>query len=1139
MRNLSDGIIVHQCGATLDRSIREAFKITSDALLKAYNFEQLDLLGQVTAKSNVAGAFSKFAIFNLIPYSGLYDALFLEDVYRALQNPLQPLTAETVQLYSSLVKTDWNKDVQMRRSFITYLRSGFGIFLIALHCMKAITLPNKFLWPTSRVLDSGTSRASRYVCQSSELLAFVRSIAINVNEQRDPAFAAVERSEKRVTWYLTNATRVVLTLGWHKPEDVNLEDLLALREFDLIDGVNKTVSVQETFLDSLIRKFGDRCKVSPLDWQIALSALEQKRGRNFHSVQEKNNLEFSVSSETEAGFASQVASLLPSQGRPGRIENLSAIPGSNFDIGLCSKHWIKLQKIYLKQLKRESSKQSLLSIGLLNLYLFVYLPGWFARNPGVNISYPSTPNLLKRVLFVSRLQDDKKELPITLMNFLTKRSEKLNHANTTLYAVIMQIEQFFDFLKLKSDELEGCDAFEQPICHLDYPKVNRPGQTTKEVFPIRIFPIFLRYVEAIKDYHDKIIDAVMRGSISDQELSEALKLGLNCVDTRSSFFVENFGPSPIVKFGDRSIEIQYLPYFPERTYVKLRDLGIVKVPRPHVLNQIIVALYTGLRHNHIQWLDVDTFDQHVTDDHDFAAKLYVNTDKVKKCAWVADVNMSVIKILRQQKAWREQIEDKGFHKKCFYNNEPKTRYAPIKALFAANVLTGAPHPDSAYDRGWSDMLIGFQIWINELVSEIGGKPYSFASLMPVGIKPNDPKREEKLKKLAKSTKGKCELKVSSEITPHSSRANVVKNHAMTMLTPELIGERFTGQAPGTVAYYCRPHPDDLKDMQIRQALEMQNLALNNEISNFFESKEHSADIGKAALLNSNIAKSMLVNTEQTLARYGCISTFAGEGIISGIDLIRERGISRLAFNDTEICPYNNKCPDYIVEHIGGRRRCSLCPAAVRSIDHLPAVSAAVKYTFELLYDFDRIITSLEQSGKYLSEVINDKETERQRVAEDLAGWQLCENILERTRAKFSAREDSIEWIVEEPEILMAELQRVEVKNEDVKFLIARLMECDSYPGFKSEKVEREFDLLRRKALAAIGDFDKAFDMRMPINAAAECTGLFRSLVQARKISIAEIVDILNGLNRSCVAISPKEHLSTRVESRVELEYESI
>ena len=82
-------------------------------------------------------------------------------------------------------------------------------------------------------------------------------------------------------------------------------------------------------------------------------------------------------------------------------------------------------------------------------------------------------------------------------------------------------------------------------------------------------------------------------------------------------------------------------------------------------------------------------------------------------------------------------------------------------------------------------------------------------------------------------------------------------------------------------------------------------------------------------------------------------------------------------------------------------------------------------------------------------------------------------------------------------------------TEATQYVLARLAECVAYPTLDSPQIRSQFDMLRRRLAAHLGQFKEAFDLKIPANPAQECAGLLRSLAGAYKLEYADIVRMLS------------------------------
>lgn len=110
--------------------------------------------------------------------------------------------------------------------------------------------------------------------------------------------------------------------------------------------------------------------------------------------------------------------------------------------------------------------------------------------------------------------------------------------------------------------------------------------------------------------------------------------------------------------------------------------------------------------------------------------------------------------------------------------------------------------------------------------------------------------------------------------------------------------------------------------------------------------------------NSHLSQSMALNKMETITSYGGISLNLKEEGKSGLDMLIENSNIKIAFNKTEMYPYNNNCPPELIKELKGIRRCGICPYAVRSIDHLPAIAVKKRQAMELLEDIEKKLSRL-------------------------------------------------------------------------------------------------------------------------------------------------------------------------------------
>ncbi len=1108
MLNTTTSLLVNASGDKLRKSVKRALLHASRTLLRSYGMDGLDLT-LVTSKTHLGFAFCKFVELNLLVEKTVFDHAYLENAFACSQHD------DTIppDMFQRFFPASGSEGLGYTKTYAQKVKRGIGLFLVSLHTEGTITLPSTFRWPTSRT-SSESGIAGNAICVHSELLSFVRSVETVRSNSQNQEFSAL-RNAKRAEWFLTYGTKALLATGWNKPEEVNYFDLFEVfKAQDESRGEISNVSVYKEFAEIIGRKFRGRVPEGfgvPGAWDGLLDAhraqqVFEKNSVGVLSLHSGNPVD---GEHVGANLSSEEAfnKLLSSHAGSGNTVKLREYVLSLSEPNLLSRSlekWLDLQRIYMKNVKRESYKTMESAFGHFNLYLYVYVVAWFKENPSSGLKFPVNPDLLVGTAFISRLVESN-ALPRTFMDYMNTRSIQAEWDGNSFYGTLKQLELFFSYIERNAHKLENCTKFVQPLTSEDFPPSASKGRSNKIPVKRRHLGFFIAYAHAVKDYIDSITMNIVDGHVSIERIQEFRH------STRGDIVIDcsanqDVARLPMASINGKLIALDYIPSVLRFDWKRHIDGRYLLIPHPHTVNQIIVALYSGIRHNHIQWLDAEKFDRFVTDD--VFPELFVNTDKKMKKPWRPRVNAEVISVLRDQLAWRKMIDEPRFAERHFYNDNKDTSYPKFLPLFASS-NSGLPHPDSAYASTWIKLLTGFQGFLLNVVDPATEKMPVLIKLRPAGVDFYDIDPKWKFNTYATSTEALVPLRIVSEITPHSARVGVVSD-LIHYLPADMIGSKVTGQTERVVRYYVHADAEEIADQALYQGMDLRRRALLGEFEGSVNGGARVSSMNiKADAVNSSLAKSMRRDVQETIARYGCISLVNSDGE-SGIDYLTERGIDQAAFNDTEICPFGNNCPPELIKLLKGFRRCSICPYAVRSIDHLPAICAKKKCKAEDLVALDRRMEAGEKNGSLSADAMDVLEDERMRLAEEIAGWELCEEVLEQARQRIENGSDTRRWVVEKPEILLQRFERVELDGTEPHYLLARLLECNSYPGFQSPLIALKFDALRRRILAnASTSLDEVLSLDVPSDPAAECMGVIRSLVASRKLSTDDVVSILS------------------------------
>lgn len=1090
-------LVILQTVEDLRPNIVAALRDASKWVLEAYGLQHIDLSAVTTKNHLEASLPAHIERFILKDGVTTLNEQYVKDVFAFVSVDGGHCTPT---LYASVTGTASTPAGQhaYRKAYLPPLRRGFSAFLIALHIRRAIVLPFSFQWPWRLELGrKGAVLGKHELCplrHLPELLRFIRSVDYREGAaQSEEIFTAYNSKQRERLVWLTQ--RLIIAGGWLEPADVNYEDMLALKaanddtRFSGHDDLGMLL-----LADLLERKYGDALPVTAAGWRTALTNERPKRMLD--------GLQTGLGTG-HSTLLEQAAALSPVSLAPDALTKLPSLPGVDFDLKANSATWIVIERAFLRKIRRENKKQRITALGYLNIYLFGYLAYWYAENPDFTYPFPSTPVKLTSAVFVADLGLLEGHVrPMSLVEFLDSVAQLRGWNAASHYGLLKQLELLFEFVERYSDSLPESKGFRQPIHRSDYPAQTKSTGTKKRPIPRRIFKLFLSYLEALAALSDVLVERAVAGELSRSEL-----YGLDGSRTTIDCYARHdvFGFAPVVFYRDKVFPLQRIPNVFYVETRRLKDGREVKIPHPHALHQIITSLYTGVRHNHIQWLDSKSFDQNVDDalgGREFA-ELEVNTDKARSRSWKSFVNFRVIEILRQQRAWRDLIDDPGFSEKIFYNSNPESKWGSFYPLFSYSP-DGRPHTDALYSSCWFRLLGGLQ----SLLGSVGEEGIRLIRLLPPGVAYDDPDLDEKLREYGSGQPQICKVSIKSDITPHSARVSVV-SHAIGILPADLIGRYWTGQSEATVYHYVVPDEEEIYAEQQRQSLALRHRGYEDGYeAMLLATPGRKTPHIKADDVNSNLSKSLRDNLEETISAYGCISLSFGEQDKTGLDVLRDTRAIGAVENKTEICPYGNHCPPEVVAQLKGWRRCGPCHFAVRSVDHLPAITAKIRQVLEGLSEIESRIATAVNRDDFTADELDILEHNRDVLAEDLAAWQMAAEVLEVMRQRIAAGASTKSWHVRNPEIIEKHLSRALFPTDTTGYVLARLPECEAFPILESPQIKARFELLRRQLLANSGNIRAALRLEPSCNPAAECLGLIRSIVAAHRITIENLKEML-------------------------------
>jgi len=673
----------------------------------------------------------------------------------------------------------------------------------------------------------------------------------------------------------------------------------------------------------------------------------------------------------------------------GRMRNRTHLkPGDNwpqesvlpdhipFDWVNQSAHWLAGFRLYAKMTEYSDADQEFNNYTSFMHYLTVYLPIYFYENPDSDASYPSRIEGLDGFKFMSRpFEIPFKNLPLPYVDFVREfYREALPMRKNT---VVRKLYTFFELILSKGVYLGIPGDFKSPVLLTDIPGTGgRPTKTTKRRLPSKAYWSALLYAYKIYDY----VSIINRKCLNDAVFAEQYPVlfrnlevdELGLFDIRD--ILDDDEADCVISFQGVEHTANLVPScFFHPVELPIKQKGNRFVIRPHAIAHLICALETGIRNQHIQWLSYD-FDKSIEDlktediDPEKCYELFVMTDKSNK-SWTAITAGRVIRVLREIKIFRDQVDAKSFDDKLYYEGRSEnSHYPPFKMLFAFNLKTGNPYSNNVYDNGFKSLMSGLQCVLDHY-----GVEYSVFEIV-------DHERT---------------YRIRTKLSPHSMRVTVVSVYRQ-YLTPEEIGHNMTNQTPPTVWYYTVLDAEDLQKMQTEQERGVSQFNRVNSEVRLLGNGGISIDTTNP---NSKLAKAFKEDPRQAITDSGavCSHLFEREGGKTGIDiLLNSNGNLNLAFLPTYICPYDRICPeDQKKRNLANR--CNYCDYAIRTIEHLPALVCRRR---DLAEELDRLDAFIGENSAKLTEGDElDIDAKRSIIAEDLGSLHLIEVILEQNRQR--------------------------------------------------------------------------------------------------------------------------------------------
>lgn len=1032
------------------------------------------------------------------------------------------------------------------RNYFRGVKYGLQLTLLYLWAHRALILPYRFCAPHTGIEAPYLSRKI-LIPFYTETSWMARSINTACSEKIK---LPNDTPQKLYDFYSGLWWKLILSTTWNSPEDISAQDLIDIHIANIHArrGSNKyiTSSLSISLLNAVLHEqFEEKLSFDKEDvsQRLALSTQEKRRENILNTAPFEGNitlenifdnrfeqrhaynsltqiknlytLEAHASDETIIAILKDIAWSTLTEDK--QLDFIASDPDLlPVEATNAYKYWHKLFTIYVDSIRRENYKACTIQFGLFVCYLVFYLSWWFKQhNTEEKLTYPTTASELIGAIYISRPAMIEGQYPMDYASFHRAMGAKADWAGNTSYGYMKQLEKIFQWIEKKSDVLPDCKGFTNALSGSDFEQTTRYGQTNKTPIPRRLFNPLVSYVYALEKFQLHLIEGIESGRIEPHQFKGMGACWLKPAD---------FGIELECQLGDESLPIKNVPQFFYVDKHKFLSNGMLETQEnlnPAELRICLLMLETGIRANHIKWLDLHQYDSLARTDSNLSLQpLMVNTDKAKKHPWLATVSSRVIDLCNRQRKWREKVQDEGFQQEAYYNNNPKSKFGKFVPLFSAQE-NGSPRA-AGYDDTWLQIMRGFEHFLREHQLD----DYALYGYKPVGskikygdyIQPTPIPIEDELPDNLNIDGPHTKIILGCRHTPHSARVSVVSND-ITLIPARVIGKHRTGQSEGVVYYYAVIDEDTVRATQQAQWDEfsehLQEDLMNDEL-------QQKAMI-KANKMNSNLANDIKADPNMAIEAYGLMTLEIcteeqTEATIDkskktkpkdGLALLRQKQSQSLAFNTTHICPFNNICAKEIVHRFNRLQPCAVCPYAIKGVEHIPAIAAAAASSRERAAEAEKKLRTLRSGGDKSIEETTQLEAEQDWLLMESLGWEYAEQKLYDKAQTLKGEFEKGIYDVDEPQFIANRIEKFEIQDKnDPEYLIKRLRECQAYPTLDSPTIRAKFDIARRRLLATTGNMEEAFSLEQSTDSAKELYALIQSYMNTYQLPPASVFGLL-------------------------------
>lgn len=710
--------------------------------------------------------------------------------------------------------------------------------------------------------------------------------------------------------------------------------------------------------------------------------------------------------------------------------------------------WLKLRSAYFENRKRngyESQKTNVSTLNFLFNYIFFYLNRWNIKNPENKIIIPKSPKDFHRTLFfnntlISSKMDERPFTIIELLNYIYDSATQKN-------VIIRNLNLFFNFIQdfyFEDKEVWSKDL-SNPIRKNDYFKMTKNKKTNKVIIPKETYVSLKKYLYSLEFLGEYLFDKVLENpNFIDFDLAKE-----NFINT------EKFGFIPVFFEKGKCYPILsvYNTFVYKKRLIKIKDeTREILIPSNTIIRAFILMLNTGLRSAQVKWLDKTNWN--IDDKEKIQAyyKISINTDKSHD-EWFTYVPNLVYQSLLKETDFQNSLQEDFVNTLVNYQNRDFTRFEDINCLFKSGSTNGYPIEITKY---WADILWSFQNTLNNVNEEQCQLIYF---------------NQEEVN-IRRSVEGLeyCELRAYAVHTPHSMRATFCTHMSEYLERNEIAALVGHSSSLVTSEVYIKPEDSTIKDK-----MERANNIFENSVNSDYFNKDSVAHI-KPNLNQSSLQKAFLKDRDQTIELFNItsismnINKDSEEQSKKAISLLKNARMDHVVFETTHICPVGGICPQEVMGIIGDKRRCGLCPLALKCIDNLNPIYAKQRDLIREIKEgkekLDKAIKSKESNI-----TINNIEDKVNLDIRELVSWKFSADILSKHYENIKDNKDlEKKYYVEMPDMVKNHLEKVSVSNEK-EYLLTRIADANAYSIYNTNEIKYQSEMIKRGVIKNLGLFE--------------------------------------------------------------------